>query len=123
MDMANHERNDLFPEQFGFRSGLKGTHTSRTIMLAELTALLDARDERTTKEGYRKAILDENVLGKRTAATRGLMAQRLSARFHRVPSGMVAVKAGPQLLPASLNVSAGSPCLSRCGRCVAAMSR
>jgi hypothetical protein len=81
MDMAKHEHNDLFPDRFGFRSGLKGTHTSRTMMLAELTALLDARAVRATREEYRKAILDENVLGKRTAATRRLTAQRLGELY------------------------------------------
>ena len=68
-------------EELGFRFGDKGTHTSRTMMLAELTALLDARTGRATREEYRKAILEENVFGKRTAATRRLTAQRLNELY------------------------------------------
>jgi hypothetical protein len=79
--MAKHEREDLFPERFGFRDGPRGTHTSRTMMLAELTALLNTCRPRLTKEDFRRAIIEENVLGKRTAATRRLTAQRLSELY------------------------------------------
>ena len=70
-----------FPERFGFRSGARGTQTSRTIMLAELRALLDATPAGASKAEYRAAIVESNVLGKKTAATRRLTAQRLGELY------------------------------------------
>ena len=61
----------------GCRFGDRGTHTSRTIMLAELADLLDAVPDGADRDGYTKAIIDENVLGKQTIATRRLTHQRL----------------------------------------------
>jgi hypothetical protein len=64
-------------ENAGFRFGDKGTHTSRTIMLSELTDLLAAVPDRSDRDAYEKAIVDENVLGKQTIATRRITSQRL----------------------------------------------
>ena len=61
----------------GFRFGEKGTHTSRTIMLAELGELFAAVPPGGTRADYAAAIVDENTLGKATAATRRLTHQRL----------------------------------------------
>jgi hypothetical protein len=61
----------------GFRFGDKGTHTSRTIMLGELTDLLAVVPQGADREAYAKAIVDENALGKQTIATRRLTCQRL----------------------------------------------
>jgi hypothetical protein len=47
-----------------------GTHTSRTIMLDELTTLLASCHASATYEDYATAIVDANVLGKATLATR-----------------------------------------------------
>jgi len=47
-----------------------GTHISRTIMLAELEAVLAAVPQGSLAEGYREAILQRNVLGKTTESTR-----------------------------------------------------
>jgi hypothetical protein len=69
------------PEDIGFRVGPRGTHTSRTMMLKELTSLLAATDKGTESEEYWGAIIDGNVLGKKTAATRKLSAQRLSELY------------------------------------------
>jgi hypothetical protein len=65
----------------GFRWGHKGTHTSRTIMLDELRLVLDSCPPNATRRDYLSAILDENCLGKRTAATRKLSSQRLSELY------------------------------------------
>lgn len=62
---------------WGFRSGERGTHTSRTIMLDELSHLLDAVPGEAFREDYAKAVMEDNCLGKRTAATRKLSLQRL----------------------------------------------
>lgn len=61
----------------GLRFGDKGTHTSRTIMLAELTHLLAAVPADAPRDAYVAAVVADNVLGKQTAATRNLTSQRL----------------------------------------------
>jgi hypothetical protein len=68
-------------ERVGFHFGGKGTHTSRTIMLAELTELLRAATPAATRPEYRSLIIDGNCLGKRTGATRRLTDQRLSELY------------------------------------------
>ncbi len=68
-------------ERVGFRFGARGTHGSRTIMLRELTELFDALPPGATKDDYKTAIVDENVLGKRTHATRLSSRQRLTEMY------------------------------------------
>lgn len=68
-------------QQAGFRFGDKGTHTSRTIMLAELTELLAAVPADADRKAYATAIIGENVLGKQTIATRRLTNQRLGELY------------------------------------------
>ena len=66
---------------WGFRSGDRGTHTSRTMMLEELSNLLNAVPGEATRENYADAVLDDNCLGKRTVATRKLSLQRLTELY------------------------------------------
>ncbi len=66
---------------WGFRSGDRGTHTSRTIMLDELSYLLDAAAGEAGREDYADAVMEHNCLGKRTAATRKLSLQRLTELY------------------------------------------
>jgi hypothetical protein len=73
-------------EEIGFRFGDKGTHTSRTIMLEELSLLLQACAKDATRDDYVTAIIDFNCLGKRTAATRRLSSQRLRELYGLDPS-------------------------------------
>ena len=68
-------------ESVGFRFGDKGTHTSRTIMLDELSVLLREASPRAKRAEYRTLILEDNCLGKRTAVTRKLSDQRLSELY------------------------------------------
>ena len=68
-------------EQCGHRFGNKGTHTSRTIMLAELSALFDVCDASALRKDLVHAIVEENCLSKATAATRQLSAQRLTELY------------------------------------------
>lgn len=65
----------------GFRWGDKGAHTTRTIMLDEVKTLLDYGGPKAGRDDYLRAIRDENVLGKRTFATRKLCGQRLSELY------------------------------------------
>lgn len=58
-----------------------GAHSSRTIMLKELRLLLEACPPTTDRETYRSAIVDENVLLKRTVSTRGESFRRLREMY------------------------------------------
>ena len=70
----------------GFRFGDRGTHTSRTMMLAELTDLLAGFPADATRSDYAEAIIDDNVLGKQTTATRRLTNQRLGELYGLQPA-------------------------------------
>ncbi len=72
--------------RIGFRSGQKGTHTSRTIMLAELTALFATVSDDGDRGQYASAIIDANCLGKPTASTRKLTNQRLGELYALDPT-------------------------------------
>jgi hypothetical protein len=67
--------------QVGFRFGAKGTHTSRTMMLEELTAVLAAVPHGASREDYSAAVVEGNCLRKATAATRRLTNQRLGELY------------------------------------------
>lgn len=72
----------------GGRFGAKGTHSTRTMMLAELTELLRAVPRGSDRTAYESAILEDNVLGKATASNRRLSLQRLTELYgvdSRVP--------------------------------------
>lgn len=58
------------PEEYGFRSGERGTHGSRSIMLADLQELLSSAPSDASCEDYRIAIIERNALGKGTASNR-----------------------------------------------------
>ena len=66
---------------WGFRAGERGTHTSRTIMLQEMTHLLAATGDTASRYDYARAVIEDNCLGKRTAATRRLSLQRLAELY------------------------------------------
>lgn len=65
----------------GVRFGPRGTHTSRTMMLAELTELLISTPSGLTRANFENAIISENVLGKTTGSNRRLTMQRLSELY------------------------------------------
>ena len=57
-------------EKFGLKFSAGGAHVSRTMMLAELGAVLAAVPRGSSPTDYREAILLRNVLGKTTDSTR-----------------------------------------------------
>lgn len=61
----------------GFRDGNRGTHSCRTMMLADLQILLDANQSGASRNDYKNSILKNNILGKRTDSNRKLSAKRL----------------------------------------------
>ena len=108
---------------WGFRSGERGTHTSRTIMLDELSLLLAAvPGAAASRRDYAEAVLDGNCLGKRTAATRKLSLQRLTELYgldtrlllFRMLKGLwERHEAGRPLLALLLALGGGSGCAAQ----------
>jgi hypothetical protein len=76
-----HQRATTGPEALGFRSGNRGTHTSRTMMLAELQSLLSTCPAHSSRVQYRQAIETDNLLGKKTATTRHKTFKHLSELY------------------------------------------
>jgi hypothetical protein len=64
-------------QTIGFRLGKKGTHSSRTMMLAELMAVLSAVPPQGSRRDYADAVVEGNCLRKSTTSTRRLSLQRL----------------------------------------------
>ncbi|MCW5859400.1 MAG: hypothetical protein KIS63_13970, partial [Caldilineales bacterium] len=74
---------------YGFDNGPGGAHTSRTMMLSELRLLLAACPPSATYQQYRTAILAQNVLLKRTEATRRESLRRLRELYGLIPCLLV----------------------------------
>lgn len=72
-------------KEVGFRWGPKGAHTSRTIMLDELRAVMSNCRPEASRNDYLSAIYKDNCLEKRTTATRKLSGQRLSELYALAP--------------------------------------
>ena len=68
-------------ERAGFRFGDRGSHSSRTIMLAELGELLATIPADAASAAYSEAVLDGNALGKATAASRRHSRQHLREMY------------------------------------------
>jgi len=64
-------------ETFGLKFSSGGSHISRTMMLAELGAVLANVPQGSSAADYRDAILERNVLGKTTDSTRRESLRRL----------------------------------------------
>src|SRR6266403_1187536 len=64
-------------ETFGLKFSSGGAHISRTMMLAELAAVLAGVAKGAPPTEYREAILERNVLGKTTDSTRKESLRRL----------------------------------------------
>lgn len=62
----------------GFRLSGRGAHTSRTMMLAELSETLASVPASSKRDAYISAIVSDNCTHKSTAATRKLTSQRLT---------------------------------------------
>jgi hypothetical protein len=74
------------PERFGFSRRETGGHMSRSMMLTELSALLAATPEAADRAAYRAAIVEHNVLGKPTAASRQKSERHLYELYGLDPS-------------------------------------
>ncbi len=65
------------PISLGFRDGTASVHTSRTMMLDELSLVLGGVPAAAKPEAYAAAVVEANVLGKPTQTTRKRTLQRL----------------------------------------------
>lgn len=89
MSIAEIKGFEFFPSRsaspgtakLGFRLGEKGTHSSRTLMLSELEAVLAAAPGQADRTSYVSAIIDGNCLAKATASTRRISVQRLTELY------------------------------------------
>jgi hypothetical protein len=73
------------PDDLGFRSGVGSVHASRTIMLKELSLLLDGVPREAPAFRYREAIIEDNLLGKATRSTRLRTTEHLTALYALSP--------------------------------------
>jgi hypothetical protein len=78
------ERKSL--DDLGFRSSVGSVHLSRTVMLGELSLVLDGVPAASPASRYREAIVEENLLGKATRSTRLKTAEHLTALYALDPS-------------------------------------
>lgn len=76
-DAVTETRKTKLPESLGFRDAVSSVHTSRTMMLAELSLVLEHVEKNAKADEYVAAIVDHNVLGKPTQTTRKRTAQLL----------------------------------------------
>jgi len=85
---AGQPAGDIRPEwcELGFKFGDKGAHTSRTMMLDEISALLRTCPADCSRAGYEQALVIENCLGKHTQSTRRSTLQRMSELYALDPS-------------------------------------
>lgn len=65
----------------GFRNEPVGTHTSRTLMLREITTLFAATDAQTSYQAIRRLIVEDNIALKATLATRKETFRRLAELY------------------------------------------
>jgi hypothetical protein len=70
----------------GIRFGPVGTHSSRTMMLEELTAVLSAAPPNSRPDAYAAAVVEDNCLAKQTAATRKHSLQHLRELYGLDPA-------------------------------------
>lgn len=77
---------ESLPQKLGFKVGAIGTHSSRTIMLEELSALLDTVPLGAGRSDYWSAIIEQNALGKQTGANRKITAQHLTELYALEPT-------------------------------------
>jgi hypothetical protein len=71
---------------FGFKFSTGGAHCSRTMMLEEITGLLRSVPPETSDEGYRAAVVVQNVLGKGTESNRRKALRHLRELYGMSPN-------------------------------------
>lgn len=60
------------PERFGFVAGKRSVHQARSMMGTEIIALLDHADASVGVDGYKRMVVDDNLLNKATSRNRSI---------------------------------------------------
>lgn len=76
-------------EKLGFRDGTTSVHTSRTMMLEELSLVLEKVGSESKTDAYLAAIIADNALGKPTQTTRQRTAKRLTELYCLDPASAI----------------------------------
>jgi hypothetical protein len=63
-DTVTENRTSKLPQSLGFREGTSSVHTSRTMMLVELSLVLEQVRSKAMADEYLAAIVELNILGK-----------------------------------------------------------
>jgi hypothetical protein len=95
-------------ERFGFRRKETGGHMARSMMFDEMRALLSSVPAEATRQQYRTAIVDDNVLGKPTFSSRDKSYRHLT-ELYGLDSALTLFRAFRQLStaePASVSLMA-----------------
>ena len=73
-------------EKFGFKFNKRSVHTGRTLMLEELTKLIEAAPFASNVNDYNEAIIDQNCLLKRSSSSREITAKFLTELYSLDPT-------------------------------------
>ncbi len=73
-------------EKFGFKFNKRSVHTGRTIMLEELSKLIEAVPDAINYDKYVEAIIDQNCLLKRSSSSRKITASFLTELYSLDPT-------------------------------------
>jgi len=74
------------PQHFGFSNAQTGGHTARSMMYLEMRVLHGAVPADATKEDFASAVIDDNVLGKPTLASRKKSLKHLTQLYGLDPA-------------------------------------
>lgn len=83
---GGQDRLPRLPTCLGFRVGTSSVHTSRTMMLPELSMLLCGLPATARSGEYTTAVVEDNLLGKPTQTTRHRTAERLAELYALDPA-------------------------------------
>lgn len=73
-------------ENFGFKTGVSGAHSARTMMLTDLTTLLNSTTSDETHNQLAGDVVEHNVLNKPTARARQLTVRHLTDLYALDPT-------------------------------------
>lgn len=75
--------------QLGFMNHQGGAHTSRTVMVNELTLLFDTVPADASWKAHQQAICEQNCLAKQSGRTRKLTARHLTELYALSPTNLI----------------------------------
>ncbi len=78
--------NELQLAKFGYRFGRNGAHSARTMMLGEITSLLERVPQDAVRDDFQREVVDFNALAKPTKKARELTFRHLSDLYGLDPT-------------------------------------